>query len=176
MDKKNKEKTYTVQEIADMLGVTNVTVWRWINKEKKLKTTLVSKKTGHVIQESDFQSFLSMKPKYQKKIADDLSQLPAWAGVAAIGGIAAFELASNMHRKKTTDVKILASDLKKYMLSEIEELNELISQKEVIIEENKKKIKELEEQIKQYELALSNEELLKETVRVIVKKTEENNE
>lgn len=45
-----KERTYNVKEVAEILGVNQETVRRWI-RDKKLEATIESKKKGHVVTE-----------------------------------------------------------------------------------------------------------------------------
>lgn len=57
-------KYYSVKEIANLILVNEETVRRWI-REGKLKSTIISKKTGNSIKESDLYEFLNTIPRYR---------------------------------------------------------------------------------------------------------------
>lgn len=57
-------KYYSVKEIANLISVNEETVRRWI-REGKLKSTIISKKTGNSIKESDLYEFLNTIPRYR---------------------------------------------------------------------------------------------------------------
>ncbi|WP_409967317.1 helix-turn-helix domain-containing protein [Bengtsoniella intestinalis] len=56
---------YTVEAVAELLGTTTETVRRWI-REEKLKSTCLSNRQGHRIQEADLKTFLQSSKKYAK--------------------------------------------------------------------------------------------------------------
>lgn len=76
-------KTYTVKEIADLLGTNPETVRRWI-RDGKLKAVANSKKKGEnkVILEGALNAFLKTSPKYAATLA---APLALGAGAAALG-------------------------------------------------------------------------------------------
>lgn len=60
----NEERYYTIQEVADMLKVAYLTVYRWIQAGK-----LVAYKAGkqYRIKEDDLKSFIQMKKPRETK-------------------------------------------------------------------------------------------------------------
>lgn len=58
------DKEYTVNEIADMVGVCLATVRAWIHNGK-LKATKTSNYDGYRVKESDLDEFLRIHPKYK---------------------------------------------------------------------------------------------------------------
>lgn len=64
-------KTYSVSQIAEMLGKNPETVRRWI-RAKKLQAVQTSKKVGNIVSESELQRFLKETPKYVKSISQDI--------------------------------------------------------------------------------------------------------
>lgn len=57
-------RCYSVKEIANLVSVNEETVRRWI-RDGELKSTILSKKSGNTIKESDLHKFLNRKPKYR---------------------------------------------------------------------------------------------------------------
>ena len=57
------KRTYTVQQIAEMLDVKPETVRRWI-RNGKMKATQMSRKTGNVITGLELKMFITETPKY----------------------------------------------------------------------------------------------------------------
>lgn len=76
-------KTYTVKEIADLLGTNPETVRRWI-RDGKLQAVANSKKKGEnkVILESALNAFLKTSPKYAVTLG---APLTLGVGAAALG-------------------------------------------------------------------------------------------
>lgn len=60
-------KTYKVTDIAKLLNVNSETVKRWI-RSGRLKSTLLSNKQGHVIDERDLYEFVAAEPKYRSML------------------------------------------------------------------------------------------------------------
>ena len=158
------KKTFTVQDVANILGVDEVTVRRWINRPKgnilrSAKPTETSRKEGWIIKESDIIKFLSIEAQHQKRLRESL---------AVMGGMLAAEVFARIYRDKKTDVGILESDLRNFINEEIIQMQAEIAHKELEIEKKQNEIEELQTRIKQYEL-LSNKEMLQETVRRLAK-------
>lgn len=84
-------KTYSVKEIADLLGTSQETVRRWI-RNGKLQAVDDSKKKGEnkVILESALKSFINASPKYAAAMA---ISLPFGTGIMAGAGITSALLA-----------------------------------------------------------------------------------
>lgn len=84
-------KTYSVKEIADLLGTSHETVRRWI-RDGKLQAVDDTKRKGEskVILESALTSFLKTSPKYAATLA---MSLPLGTGVMALTGVTSALLA-----------------------------------------------------------------------------------
>lgn len=57
------EKTYKVEEIADLLGVCKESVRAWIRKGK-LNASGCCRKNGYFVKEADLKAFLDQNPLY----------------------------------------------------------------------------------------------------------------
>ena len=57
-------RTYSVDEVADMLGINSTTVRRWIHS-KKLVASIHSRKEGFLINEADLLCFSKRTSKYR---------------------------------------------------------------------------------------------------------------
>ena len=60
-------KTYSVKQIAEMLGTNPETVRRWI-RDDKLKAIQVSRKDGNIVTEVELGRFINATPKYVSKL------------------------------------------------------------------------------------------------------------
>ena len=67
-------KIYNTKEIADLLGVDNETVRRWI-RSGELKAEQSSRKQGNVVYEKDLFDFISDKPKYRKMVSSNIQPI-----------------------------------------------------------------------------------------------------
>ena len=56
--------TLGVKDIANDLGVLNITVWRWI-KEGQIKATMINRRAGWKIEEEEYARFLEEHPKWR---------------------------------------------------------------------------------------------------------------
>jgi len=56
--------TLGVRDIVNDLGVTNVTVWRWIS-QGKIKATIENRRVGWKIEEEEYAKFLEEHPKWR---------------------------------------------------------------------------------------------------------------
>lgn len=54
----------SVKDIINDLGVSRITVWKWIN-QGRIKATMKIKKEGWRIEEEDYRAFLDENPKYR---------------------------------------------------------------------------------------------------------------
>lgn len=54
----------SVRDIINDLGVSRITVWKWIN-QGRIKATIKVKKEGWRIEEEDYRAFLDENPKYR---------------------------------------------------------------------------------------------------------------
>lgn len=60
-------KQYTVYEVSEAFHVGPETVRRWI-RSGELKTIIMCKKTGHVINEDELEKFVENHPKYRARM------------------------------------------------------------------------------------------------------------
>ena len=67
-------KIYNTKEIAELLGVDNETVRRWI-RSGELKAEQSSKKQGNIVYEKDLFDFIYDKPKYKKMISSNIQPI-----------------------------------------------------------------------------------------------------
>ena len=67
-------KIYNTKEIADLLGVDNESVRRWI-RSGELKAEQSSRKQGNIVYEKDLFDFISNKPKYKKMISSNIQPI-----------------------------------------------------------------------------------------------------
>lgn len=137
-------KTYSVKQVADMLNTNPETVRRWI-RNKKLHAVQVSRKDGNIIAEDDLQRFLNATPKYSQSIATSLvSSIPTPAlGIPlAVAALVGAKAAGYIEEKKELELKVLPSDIAKY-------LRDSINRHEKSIFQKKNAIKQLEMEVVQ---------------------------
>lgn len=162
----NKNRTYSVQQIAELLDTNPETVRRWI-RDKKLGAIQVSRKDGNIITEDEFQKFLKSAPKYMARLAATSTFISPVLSLAAFIGTLGAGALIKYQSEKDKDFRILEGDLKKYLNEAVIKMFDTISQKEVLIEQTQKDIHVLRNQIRHYQLLLNNEDMLKETIRII---------
>ena len=63
--------TLGVKDIANDLGVLNITVWRWI-REGKIKATIQNRRTGWKIEEEEYARFLEEHPRWRLAHGGDI--------------------------------------------------------------------------------------------------------
>lgn len=101
-------KSYTVKQIAELLGTKEDTVRRWIYNGK-LATEIHSKKTGHAISSAELTRFLKDKPKYAARMAGAAITSPFALSVVVaglVGGIMAMVDTKEERRVTADDVKL----------------------------------------------------------------------
>lgn len=54
----------SVRDIINDLGVSKITIWKWIN-QGRIKATMATKREGWRIEEEDYRAFLDKNPKYR---------------------------------------------------------------------------------------------------------------
>ena len=159
-------KTYSVKQIAEMLGTNPETVRRWIRGDK-MKAVQVSRKGGNVITEAELKRFIRTTPKYFSKLKAGvgLAALSPVVGIGVLtGGIVASALLGYFDVKNSDDVHVRPEDFKEYLQKNIEKLNGTILQKQALIHQTEAEIKEISKQIEQYTYLLENEDLLEDTL------------
>ena len=159
-------KTYSVKQIAEMLGTNPETVRRWI-RDDKLKAIQVSRKDGNIVTEAELGRFIKETPKYVSKLTfgTGLAATSPAIGIGFLaGGIVASALLGYFDRKNSVDVRVRPQDFKSYLQENITKLNETIIQKQALIQQTEAEISELSKQIEQYTYLLENEDLLVSTL------------
>lgn len=160
-------KTYSVKQIAKMLGTNPETVRRWI-RDDKMKAVQVSRKDGNIVTEAELERFIKATPKYFSKLTSGVG-LTAMAPVVGIGalasGIVASALLGYFDGKNSVDVRVRPEDFKEYLQKDIAKLNSTILQKQALIHQTEAEINEISKQIEQYSYLLENEDLLAETLK-----------
>ena len=159
-------KTYSVKQIAEMLGTNPETVRRWI-RDDKMKAVQVSRKDGNIVTEAELERFIKATPKYFSKLTAGvgLAAMSPVVGIGALaGGIVASALLGYFDGKNSVDVRIRPEDFKEYLQKNIAKLNGTILQKQALIHQTESEINEISKQIEQYSYLLENEDLLVETL------------
>ncbi len=159
-------KTYSVKQIAEMLGTNPETVRRWI-RDDKLKAVQVSRKDGNVVTEAELGRFIKATPKYFSKLNAGAA-LAAMAPVVGIGalasGIVVSALLGYFDGENSVDVRVRPQDFKNYLQGNVAKLNGIIAQKQALIHQTEAEISEISKQIEQYTYLLENESLLFDTL------------
>ena len=151
-------KTYSVKDIADMLGTNQETVRRWI-RAGKLKAGQNSRKDGNMVREDDLYKYLRSSSKYAGIAAGLAAANPFLALTTVVGasilGIVITALTSN-GAKSEDEVRILSDDVKQTLLRSIAESRDAIERKQAAIAELREEIDKEERQIKDCEIALEH--------------------
>lgn len=125
-------KTYSVKQVADLLGTKPETVRRWI-REKKLCATQKSKKEGNVITEKDLFKFVESAPKYASILTMAIGAAPTISiPVIAAGGAAAAAIKSSRYKRERMEIDSI--ELLTYLVNSIEASKEFIRLKQQEIE------------------------------------------
>ena len=159
-------KTYSVKQIAEMLGTNPETVRRWI-RDDKMKAVQVSRKDGNIVTEAELERFVKATPKYLSKLTAGvgLAAMSPVVGIGALaGGIVASALLGYFDGKNSVDVRVRPEDFKEYLQKNIVKLRGTILQKQELINQTEAEINEIFKQIEQYSYLLENEDLLIETL------------
>ena len=159
-------KTYSVKQIAEMLGTNPETVRRWI-RDDKLKAVQVSRKDGNIVTEAELERFIKATPKYLSRLTVGMGvvTMSPVVGIGALaGGIVASALLGYFDGKNSVDVRVRPEDFKEYLQKSIAKLNSTILQKQALINQTEAEIIEISKQIEQYSYLLENEDLLIETL------------
>ncbi len=152
--------SYSVQQIAEMLGTNPETVRRWI-RDKKLNAVQVSRKDGNVVTEAELQRFLKASPKYMPRFTASLMAVsPAVSIPLIIGGYIGSKVAGYFDEKKEYDVRILPEDIEKYLTENIALHTESIKRKRASVKHIEEEIQTEEQQLEQLKYLLEHKELL----------------
>ena len=146
-------KSYTVKQIAELLGTKEDTVRRWIY-DGKLATEIHSKKTGHAISSGELARFLKDKPKYAARMAGAAIASPLALSVVVaglVGGIMAIADSKEETRITAADVKLSLdkkiADLEKQLAeqqAQLKKLNQEIAAKQEMLDRYVMTAKELD--------------------------------
>lgn len=149
-------KTYTVNQIAEILNINPETVRRWI-RSKKLQAVQTSKKVGNIVSESELQRFLKETPKYLKSFSQEILT-PQALGVSIsvalfLGGAisAIFDKASSS-----------SEDIVKLLKKTISEIDDSIKKKEITVKQLEQEIKKEKEEAEKLKILLENYDRPKE--------------
>lgn len=134
-------KTYSVKEIADLLGTNPETVRRWI-RNGKLHAVQESRKDGNTVTEAELNIFLKKTPKYVSIAAKSLvATAPAVSIPLALGGLIGTLLVDHIDiEEKLKHARIRPEDIVKY-------LKESLIQHEDAIKRKRDTITQLEQEI-----------------------------
>ena len=143
--------SYTVFDVAKMVGKNPETVRRWI-RSGKLKAAQPSRKDGNVVTEADLYRFLRSSGKYSALAAGMLAANSMLAFTVAVAGIVGGVVASRATNKK--DLEILTEDVRKTLNDKITESEELIEKRKNTIAELQAEIAAQEKQIEDCRIAL----------------------
>ena len=146
-------KTYSVKQIAEMLGTNPETVRRWIRDKKLSAEKMSSRKAGNTVTEADLERFIKATPKYSTKltVGVGLATISPVVGIGALaGGIVASALHGLREGKNGVDICVRPEDLKSYLRTSIKKLNGIIENKQELIRQTEAEIEEISDQIKLY--------------------------
>lgn len=144
-------KSYTVFDVAKLVGKNPETVRRWI-RSGKLKAAQSSRKDGNVVLEDELYRFLRSTTKYSGLAAGMLAANSMLAFTVAVAGLVGGMVAHRATNKK--DLAILAEDVRKTLKDKIAESEELIEKRRNTITELQAEIEAQEKQIEDFRIAL----------------------
>ena len=148
-------KTYSVKQIAEMLETNPETVRRWI-RDKKLKATQISRKSGNVVSEDDLKYFLSSTPKYLSKLSTTIGAVSPVVGLgtALAGGTILSGILSILEEKNKLDFQISPEELRMSLQGRVKKLRGMIRQKQILIKQTETEIEEIQRQIEKLTILL----------------------
>lgn len=152
-------KTYSVKQVAKLLNTNPETVRRWI-RDDKLNAVQVSKKDGNIITENDLERFLKKTPKYMPVFAASMAAVAPVAGIAVAGGAVGVALATVLQDMKEHDVKVTEDALKTFIQEQIDHTDNIIQQKQTLIDQTNDEIIEMAKKKGQLQYLLEHEDVL----------------
>ena len=159
-------ETYSVKQIAALLGTNEETVRRWI-RNGKIHAVQKSRKDGNLVSDIELNRFLINTPKYMTRYLHIFPTAPPVVNLATIaGGVAVSMLRGYLDQKKTT-ARVTSKELKCYLQTNIRKWKEEEKRKQELINQTQKELGAINEKIKQYQFLLSHEELLEQTLSEI---------
>lgn len=141
-------KTYSVKDIAELLGTNPETVRRWI-RSGKLKAEQESRKNGNTVTENELNSFLNKMPKYATVAAKSLAVTAPVIGLPiAIGGLIGTVVAEYMNEEEMLkNAKISTKEIVSYIKAQIAIHEKNIARKKEAIRQLEDEIAEEQVQI-----------------------------
>ncbi|ADL36530.1 DNA binding domain-containing protein (plasmid) [Butyrivibrio proteoclasticus B316] len=172
-------KTYTVNDIAELLHTNPETVRRWI-REKKLKATKSSNKEGNEIAESDFEKFLKASPKYASVAGISLISAGIGGGVVSpalsaigIGTVVVGEIINDVLKNNDNTSEIQRYDIQDF----IDIFKNHLTSNTVKIKAKKEEVEKKREEIANLQADIDKLEkknkALKSTLKILLKETKE---
>lgn len=149
-------KTYSVKEIADLLGTNPETVRRWIRKGK-MHAVQESRKEGNTVTESELNKFLKKTPKYISIAAKRLAATaPAVSIPLVLGGLIGTLVVDHVDtEEKLKHVRIRPEDIAKYLRESIIQHEDAIKRKRNAIAQLEQEIEAEEQKIKALEATIN---------------------
>lgn len=97
-------RTYTIREISKRLSVNPETVRRWV-RHGELKSTMICKKDGYIIQQCELEAFINRYPKYASRM--DRSTVVVQEAYSGIREVIQEELFMLRNRRDVIDARII---------------------------------------------------------------------
>lgn len=154
---RNSLRTYTVKEIAELLGTNPETVRRWI-RSGKLEAIQSSRKEGNVVTNAMLTSFIERTPKYAG-FATGVSLTAVSAvtvgmpllGLAAIGATVASSVKGKALNsiEQDSEGQIKEEEIRKHLLLNIQIAKDNIKEKEKTIDNLQKEIEKEQKYIEE---------------------------
>lgn len=158
------KKTYSVKQIAEMLGTSPETVRRWI-RDGKMVADQTSRKAGNIVTAENLNRFIEATPKYAHMLTFSLLALAPPAGIGALAGMTTGMFFAHQAQKK--------EELRKNLEEMIAKLQENKMQKEAVKQQIQVEIEEIEERIELYKYMLNHDGALKKALDKVTKDLEE---
>ncbi len=143
--------SYSVKDVANLLGTSEETVRRWI-RSGKLEATKHSNKEGSVISQNNLTRFAQETPKYAGAIAGAAAGTVGGIAVAAtllLGSAIVDEIGIRDANIDSKEVERLLQNKKNHLRKDNQSKKKRISQIEKEIEENEASIRSIEYLLKQ---------------------------
>jgi len=149
-------KTYSVKEIADLLGTNPETVRRWI-RNGKLHAVQESRKDGNSVTETELNKFLKKTPKYVAIAAKSLAvTAPAVSIPLALGGLIGTMVVDRVNtEEKLKHARIRPEDIATYLRESITQHENAIKRKRDAIAQLEQEIEVEEQQIKALQVTIN---------------------
>ena len=158
--------TYSVKQIAEMLGINPETVRRWI-RAGELQSVQLSRKKGNMVNETELERFINNSPRYLSRLTT-VTGLDEGLPVAGIGSIVeqiiSIALQGYFEENDSDCARVDPEVFRSYLRRNIDRFQLAISQKQALIHQTEVEIKEVSNRIQQYTYLLENENILTATL------------